>query len=64
VGPIHKKGDAITHDNYRAVTLLCTTYKILANILYVKLVPYAEELIEEYQGVFKGEDQLLIKFLL
>ena len=37
-------------DNYRAVTLLCTTYKILANILYVKLVPYAKEIIGEYQG--------------
>jgi len=39
-------------DNYRAVTLLCTTYKILANILYVKLVPYAEEIIGEYRGGF------------
>ena len=39
-------------DNYRAVTLLCTTYEILANILYVKLVPYSEEIISEYQGGF------------
>jgi len=37
--PIHKKGDIIVCDSYRAVTLLCTTYKIVANILYVKLVP-------------------------
>ena len=36
----------------RAVTLLCITFKILANMLYVKLVPYAEEIIE-YQGVFQ-----------
>jgi hypothetical protein len=40
-------------DNYRAVILLRTTYKILANILYVKLVPYAEEIIGEYQGGFR-----------
>jgi hypothetical protein len=32
-------------DNFRAVTLLCKTYKILANILCVKLVPCAEEII-------------------
>jgi hypothetical protein len=37
-------------DNYGAVTSLCTTYKILANILFVKLVPYAEEITGEYQG--------------
>ena len=37
-------------DNYRAVTLLCTTYKILENILYTKLVSHAEERIGEYQG--------------
>ena len=47
--PIHKKGNVMMHDNYRAVTLLCTTYKILANILYVNLVPYAEEIIGKYQ---------------
>ena len=49
---IHK-GDVLMCDNYRAVTLLCTTYKILANILYVKLVPFAAEVIQEYQGGFR-----------
>jgi hypothetical protein len=39
--------------NYRSVTLLCTTYTILANILYVKLVPYAEAVIGKYQGGFQ-----------
>jgi len=34
-------------DNNRAVTLLGATYKILANILYVKLLPYAQEIIGE-----------------
>jgi len=48
VCPIHKQGNVMMCDNYRAVTLLCTTYKILANILYVKYVPYAEEVIGEY----------------
>jgi hypothetical protein len=42
-------------DQYRAVTLLCKTYKILVKILYVELVPYAEEIIGEYQGGLKGK---------
>jgi len=39
-------------DNYRAVSLLLTRYRILVNIFYVKLAPYAEEIIGEYQGGF------------
>jgi len=39
-------------DNYKAVTLLCTTYKTLANILYVKLLPCGEEITTEHQGGF------------
>jgi hypothetical protein len=39
--------------NYRAVTFPSTIYIILANILYVKLVPYAEEIIGEYQEGFR-----------
>jgi hypothetical protein len=45
--PIHKKGDMMTCDSYRAVTLLCTIYKTLESIIYVKLVPYAEQIIWE-----------------
>jgi len=63
--PIHKEGDEMMCDDYRVVTLLCTTtYKILANILYVKLVHFAREIVGEYQGGFQREGQLLIKFLL
>ena len=51
-------------DNYGADPLLCTTYKILANILYVKLVHYGEEIMEKTKEAFKGEDQLLIRSLL
>ena len=39
-------------DTYRAATLLCTTFTILANVLYVKLVSCAEEIIE-YRVVFR-----------
>jgi len=48
--PFCKKGDIMMCDNYRAIILLFTTYKILTNILYVKLVPHAEEIIGKYQG--------------
>jgi hypothetical protein len=42
-------------NNYRAVSLPCKKYKILANILYVKLVPYAEEVIgEDHRGFQRG----------
>jgi hypothetical protein len=37
-------------NNYKPVTLLCTTCKILENILYAKLVLYAEKIIGEHQG--------------
>jgi hypothetical protein len=49
----HKEGDVTTCDKYIAVTLLCTTCKIVAYVLYVRLVPHTEEIIEEYQGGFR-----------
>jgi hypothetical protein len=42
-------------DNYGVVTYLCITYSVLANILYVKLAPYAEKIIGEYHGDFGRE---------
>jgi hypothetical protein len=42
--PVHEKGDVMMCDNYRAVTLLCTTYTVLENILYLKSLPFTEVL--------------------
>jgi hypothetical protein len=42
--PIHKKRDKTDCNNYRGISLLPTTYKILSNILLSKLSPYAEEI--------------------
>ena len=50
-------------DRYRAVMLLCTTCKIMSNILRVRLALYVEEITEGYQeGFRKGRsnvDQIL-----
>ena len=39
--------------NYRGISLLPTTYKILSNILLSRLPPYAEEMIVDHQCGFK-----------
>ena len=41
--PIHKKGDKTDCNNYRGVSLLPTTYKILSNILLSRLTSYTDE---------------------
>jgi hypothetical protein len=48
--PIHNKGDKTDCNNYRGISHLPTTYKILSNILLSRLIPYAEEIMEDHQG--------------
>ena len=50
--PINKKGDKTDSSNYRGISLLPTTYKILSNILLSRLTPYAEEIIGDHQCEF------------
>ena len=50
--PIHKKGDKTDCSNYRGISLLPTTYKILSSILLSKLTPYAEDIIGDQQCGF------------
>lgn len=40
--PIHKKGDLLECTNYRGVSLLLCSYKLLSNILFNRLSQYAK----------------------
>jgi len=50
---IHKKGDKTDCNNYRGISLLPTTYKILSNITLSRLIPYAKEFIGDHQCGFR-----------
>ena len=50
--PIYKKGDKTDCNNYRGISLLPTTYKILYNILLSRVTPYTEEIIGDHQCGF------------
>ena len=51
--PMYKKGDKTDCGNYMCITLLPTMYKILCNILILRLTPYAEEIIGDHQCQFR-----------
>ena len=51
--PIYKKGDKTDCNNYRGMSLLPTTYKVLSKILLSRLIPYAEEVIGDHQCGFR-----------
>jgi hypothetical protein len=51
--PIYKKSDKTDCSNYRGISLLSTTYKILSNTLLSSLTPYAEEIIGDRHCGFR-----------
>jgi len=51
--PICKKGDKTGCNNYRGISLLPTTYKVLSNILVSRLMSYAGEVIGDHQCGFR-----------
>ena len=51
--PSYTKGDKTDCNNYRGISLLSTTCKILSNILLSRLIPYAEEVKGDRQGGFR-----------
>jgi hypothetical protein len=54
VVPIHKNGDKTDCSNYRCISLLSTTYKILSNILLARLTPYADEIMGDHHCGFRS----------
>jgi len=50
--PTCKKGDETDCCNYRGISVLLTTCKMLSNILLSKLTPYAEEITGDHQCGF------------
>ena len=51
--PVHRKGNKTNCSNYKGLSLLRTTYKILPNILLSRLTPYAEEIVGDHQCEFR-----------
>jgi hypothetical protein len=51
--PIYKKGDKTDCSNYRRISLLSTSYKILSSILLSRLTPYVDEIIGDHQCGFR-----------
>ena len=51
--PIHKKWYKTDCNNYRGISLLPTTNKILSNILLSRLIPYAKKNIGDHQCGFR-----------
>jgi len=49
----YKKGDKTDCSNYRGISLMQTTYKILSNILLSRLIPNAKEIIGDRQCGFR-----------
>jgi hypothetical protein len=51
--PIYKSCDKTDCSNYRGISLLRTTYKILSNIILSKLTPYVDEITGDHQCGFR-----------
>jgi hypothetical protein len=50
--PVHKNGDKTDCNNYRGISLLSSSNKIISNILLSRLSPYIDEIIGDHQCGF------------
>lgn len=48
--PMYKKEDRLRCENYKGISLLCTTYKILTKIVENRIKLHIRRIIEKYQG--------------
>jgi hypothetical protein len=46
---VHRKGNKTSCSNYRGLSLLTGSHKILSNILLCRITPYADEIIGDHQ---------------
>jgi hypothetical protein len=53
VVPIYKNGDKTECSNYRGISLLPISYKILSDIFLSRLIPYADEIIGDHHYGFR-----------
>jgi len=51
--PIHKRGDRDRCENYRRIALGNAAYKILWNIILIKIKPCIEKIMGDYQNGFR-----------
>ena len=51
--PIYKKGGKTNCSNYRGISLLLTSYKILSNIILGRLTPYVDYIIGDHKCGFR-----------
>jgi hypothetical protein len=49
--PVYKKGDETGCSNYREISLLSVSYRILSDILLSRLSTYTDKIIGDYQCV-------------
>jgi hypothetical protein len=53
VVPFHTIGDKTDCSNYRGISLLSTSYKIVTNIPLARLTPYGDEIMGDHQCGFR-----------
>jgi hypothetical protein len=51
--PVHKKGDKTDCNDYRGISLLSNSYKMLSNIFLSRLGSHIDEIIGDHQCAFR-----------
>jgi len=62
--PVYKKGGKPECSNYRGISLLNTTHKILATAINTRLKTYADDLLSEEQNGFRRNRSTMNIFIM
>jgi hypothetical protein len=60
---VYEEGDKTDFRNYRDVSILSTTYKILSNVLLERLTPYTEEITGDNKCGFQHSRSTIYQVL-